>query len=124
MNELLSSKRRQPSGHTKTWQLQVLGFMHIQLMRMGRAGQTATRKELSFRVAGWYSKKGWLAQRIRSHECSWIRQRTIPSSRQGLHAKTQCLLEDEGTLIAVEEYMTRAGKLPTRAGLVKAVSDY
>jgi hypothetical protein len=48
----------------------------------------------------------------------------MPSSRQGLHAKTQCLLEDEATLISVEEYMTGAGKLATRAGLATAVSDY
>jgi hypothetical protein len=65
MNKLLASKRRLPSGDTKTWQLQELSFMHIQLMRMGRAKQTATRKDLSFTVAACHSNKGWVAQRTR-----------------------------------------------------------
>jgi hypothetical protein len=124
MNKLLASKRRQPSGDTKTWRLQELSFVHIELMRMGRAKQTATRKELSFTVAACYSNKGWVAQRTRSHERLWIRHRIIPSRRQGVHSKTQCLLEDAGTLIAVQEYMTGAGKLASQAGLAKAVTDY
>jgi hypothetical protein len=45
-------------------------------------------------------------------------------SKQDLHAKTPCMLEDDGTLKAMEEYMTRAGELASSQGLSKAVSDY
>jgi hypothetical protein len=93
----------------------------MHLMRMGRGGQKATPKELSFTVAACYSKKGWVAHQIR---CMWFRPQRIASSKQGLHAKTQCLLEDKDTLIAVEEYMIGGGKLATRAGLAQAVTEY
>jgi hypothetical protein len=48
----------------------------------------------------------------------------IPKGAQGRHAKTLCMLEDEGTLMAFEEYMTGEGKLATGPGLANAITEY
>jgi hypothetical protein len=50
--------------------------------------------------------------------------RKIPQSQQGRNAKTICMLEDEGTLMAVEEYMTGEGKLATALGLANAITEH
>jgi hypothetical protein len=95
--------------------------MHLQISRLGRPGLNIPRKEFSEMVAESASKKSYVAERIRAHECSWIRHRAIPMSKQDLHAKTPCMLENDCTLKAMEEYMTRAGELGSSQ---KAVSDY
>lgn len=39
----------------------------------------------------------------------WIQKRRIPTGQQGKNAKMICMLEDEGTMIAVRECITTAG---------------
>ncbi|KAA8913471.1 hypothetical protein FN846DRAFT_929236 [Sphaerosporella brunnea] len=125
MKMLLLSARKRPTGADLTWHLQVQALICAQLANTGLNGRcTKTRSELSRAVAKRSLKKGYVAKRIASHEISWITKREIPKSYQGLHAKTICMLEDEGTLMAFEEYMTGEGKLATGPGLANAITEY
>jgi hypothetical protein len=40
-----------------------------------------------------------------SHSYTDVYVRVIPKSYQGLHAKTSCISEDEGSPMAFEDYM-------------------
>ena len=59
-------------------------------------------------ATGWGRSKHTAANIIR-WEKSWIKTRTIISSQRGKHAKSQSMLNDEGTSIAVREYLEEAG---------------
>ncbi|KAA8900001.1 hypothetical protein FN846DRAFT_1023131 [Sphaerosporella brunnea] len=125
MQKLLSSARKCPAGQDYTRHLQVKAFICVQLAHTGLDGRCAkTRTELSLQVAQHSLKKSYVAKRIRLHETSWITKRVIPEGAQGRHAKTPCMLEDEGTLMAFEEYMAGEGKLATGPGLASAITEY
>ncbi|KAA8903597.1 hypothetical protein FN846DRAFT_919925 [Sphaerosporella brunnea] len=125
MKKLLLSARKCPAGQDYTRHLQVKAFICVQLAHTGLGGRCAkTRTELSLQVAQHSLKKSYVAKGIRLHETSWITKRVIPEGAQGRHAKTPCMLEDEGTLMAFEEYMTGEGKLATGPGLANAITEY
>jgi hypothetical protein len=83
-----------------------------------------TRDTMSNNVASNSKGRTFVVRRIRSHECSWIKKRIIPTSRQGRYPKITCGLEDEGTARTVEEYIKTAGKRANSKGLVDAVTNY
>jgi len=75
------------------WQLK-----HPELPHKKAALTTAT---------GWGRSKHTVENIIRG-EKSWIITRTIVSSLRGKHAKSQSMLNDEGTIIAMCEYIDKA----------------
>jgi len=69
-----------------------------------------SRKELALRVA---HSAGWskaVAQRILLQEVKYIKQGIIPTPKQGKHSKVVSWLSDEGTILAMKEYMSQAGE--------------
>lgn len=54
-------------------------------------------------VAISFQKGQSIQERIMRSERMWIQHRNIPTSQQGKNAKIMCMLEDEGTMIAVQE---------------------
>ena len=49
--------------------------------------------------------------------------RTIPESGQGKNARIACMLEDQGTCMAMDQYISSAGKHANSDGLAQAVTD-
>lgn len=84
---------------------QVLQFMNWQLKDPDLPRKTAALKT----AIGWGRGKHVAANIIRL-EKSWIKTRSIALSQRGKHAKSQSMLNDEGTLIAVREYLEGAGE--------------
>jgi hypothetical protein len=107
MDKLLRS-RRSPAGQDKIWHLQVLYFMNWQVTSLQR-GLGLSRKACAMNVAIGYQKGQHVQERILKHEKRWIQTRTIPISQQGKNAKMFCMLEDEGTMLVVQEYIASAG---------------
>ena len=68
--------------------------------------------------------KSFVAERIRLHECQWVKYRTIPESGQGKNARIACMLEDQGTCMAMDEYISSVGKYANSDGLAQAVTGY
>ena len=69
-----------------------------------------SRKELALRVA---HSAGWskaVAERIVLPEVKYIKQGIIPTPKQGKHSKVVSWLSDEGTILAMKEYMSQAGE--------------
>jgi hypothetical protein len=82
------------------------------------------RTELSKEVARFHGHGEASADRIRAQESLWVRFRCFPDSLQGRHAKTHCMLEDEGTLLVMREYMAGAGLHATTEDLANAITVY
>ena len=61
-------------------------------------------------ATGWRQSKH-TSENIIRWEKSWIKTRAIISSQRGKHAKSQSMLNDEGTLIAVCKYLEGAGEI-------------
>jgi len=71
--------------------------------------QSVSRKELALLVAksaGWGM---WVMRRILKQEVDFIRLGKLPAPRQGRHAKVASWLTDEGTMLAMREYMSVSG---------------
>ena len=84
---------------------QVLQFMNWQLKCPDLARKTAAINT----AIGWGRSKH-TAESIIRWEKSWIKTRTIILSQRGKHAKSQSMLNDEGTLMVVREYIEGAGE--------------
>jgi hypothetical protein len=69
-----------------------------------------TRKECAMNVAICYQKGRKVQERILRLERGWVRHRKMPISGQGKNSKMLCMLEDEGTMIAVQEFLATAGQ--------------
>ena len=124
VQQILHSKRMTPTGQDAIWRRQVLAFLCAQISDIRFDGGKLGRLELSMQVARHAIKKKHVAERIRAQETLWIQQRTIPESGQGRNARVECLLEDRGTRLAMEQYISRAGKHANSEGLAQAVTDY
>ena len=68
--------------------------------------------------------KSFVAERIRLLECQWVKYRTIPEGGQAKNARIACMPEDQGTCMAMDEYISSAGKHANSDGLAQAVTDY
>ena len=105
------------------WNLQLFAFLKLQLkaeMEWNKnelARQSTdpitpyrSRMELALQVA---KSAGWsksVAQRILNHEVQYIRHGKLPVLKQGKHSKTASWISDEGTILAMREYMAEAGE--------------
>jgi len=67
-------------------------------------------------------------QRVRNQildpEKSWIKGRKLPVSQQGKSPMLYCLINDEGTRLALREYLAGAGERVTGQHLAFAISTY
>ena len=52
----------------------------------------------------------WVMRRILRQEVEYIRFGKLPAPKQGGHAKVTSWLSDEGTMLAMREYMSVAGE--------------
>jgi len=69
-----------------------------------------SRKALALTIAmagGWGT---WVMKRILRQEVEYIRSGKLPVPRQGKHSKIASWLTDEGTMLAMREYMSVAGE--------------
>jgi len=73
---------------------------HPELPRKSAVQNTAT---------GWGRGK-CTAENIIRWEKSWIKTRTVIPCMRGKHAKSQSMLNDEGTMMAVRDYIDRTGE--------------
>lgn len=111
MAKLLQSKRH-PAGQDYEWHLQVLYFMNWQALGLKRkleAKAWPSRKVCAMNIASMFQKGQRVQERILKHEKLWIQKRRIPTSKQGKNAKMMCMLEDEGTMMVVQECIASAG---------------
>ena len=106
LHRILRLKRQRPffQQDLERYQ-QVLHFMNWQLKQ-----PCLTRKEAAVNTAIGFGKGKHVARQIPLRERDWICNRTILHSNRGRHAKAVCMLEDEGTLRAVREYLEEAGE--------------
>jgi len=71
--------------------------------------QSVSRKELALlvaKLAGWGM---WVMRGILKQEVDFIRLGKLPAPRQGRHSKVASWLTDEGTMLAMREYMSVSG---------------
>lgn len=61
-------------------------------------------------VAIFYQKCRKVQERILRLERAWVKHRKIPISGQGKNSKMLCMLEDEGTMMAVQQVLATAGQ--------------
>lgn len=74
-----------------------------------RARSLPSRKACAMGVATSFQKGQRVQERILRHEKLWIQSRKIPVSQQGKNTKMMIMLEDEGTMMAVQECRASAG---------------
>jgi len=80
-------------GMNKSWGL-CSGNLRRALFPAGQTNQAGPSSQWKSLVS-MHSETS--ARRIRVQKTLWVRYRCIPDSLQGRHAKTHCMLEDEGT---------------------------
>lgn len=102
---LYRKKRSSTSTHDLDRYFQVFQFMNWQLKH-----PDLPRKKAALNTATGWGRGKHTAENIIRWEKSWIKTRTIVTSMRGKHAKSQSMLNDEGTLIAVREYIDGAGE--------------
>ena len=127
MAKVVKRRAKTRSGHyfglQLDWNLQLFAFLKLQLKaemlwNKKELARQATdpitpshsRIELAFQVA---KSAGWstsVAKRILSHEVQYIRHSKTPVPQQGKHSKVASWISDEGTILAMKEYMAQAGE--------------
>jgi len=110
-------------GFQLDWNVQLYTFIKLQLkaQKDWRAAELKrhpteiitkhkTRKALALLVA---NSGGWgiaVRNRILQQEVAYIRSGKLPSPKQGRHVKAASWISDEGTMLAIREYISLAGK--------------
>lgn len=105
------------------WNIQLFTFVKLQLKveRSWIKGELSrcptdpitsrpSRKQLALQVA---NGAGWsksVAERILTQEVRYIKYGKVPAPKQGRHSKVVSWLSDEGTILAMQEYMSQAGE--------------
>ncbi|KAI5839736.1 hypothetical protein DFP73DRAFT_598397 [Morchella snyderi] len=115
-----------PNGHDLTWHLQVLQFMNWQ-MRCLKTRQllgSSFRKECAMNVDIGFGKGARVRDRLLENEKRWVKERDIERSKQGRTSSMVSMLEDEGIMIAVREFIASSGGGIRAETLCNAVSEY
>jgi len=123
MRKLLKSKRRAPKGQDLEHHLQVLEFLRFQQYGLQKTFWKRTRKDAASFIAAANGHGNQLRNRIIQNELSWIRSRHIPSTHQGKSAMLHRLIDDEGTKLALREYLAGAGEAITGQSVAYAISS-
>jgi hypothetical protein len=108
--KLLLACSKAPNGYDFTWHLQVLQFMNWQIRGIKNTHLLAlpSRRECAMNVAIGFGKGAKVRDRILDNEKQWIKGRKIGSSKQGKMAKMVSMLEDEGTMMAIQKCIASA----------------
>jgi len=127
MSKVIKRRAKTRSGHyfglQLNWNLQLFAFLKVQLKtemlwhKKELARQPTDpitpyqpRMELALQVA---KSAGWskaVAKRILNQEVEYIRHGKISVPQQGKHSKVASWITDEGTELAMKEYMAQAGE--------------
>jgi len=127
MSKVIKRRAKTRSGHhfglQLNWNLQLCAFLKVQLKtemlwhKKELARQPIDlitlyqpRMELALQVA---KSAGWskaVAKRILNQEVEYIHHCKIPVPQQGKHSKVASWITDEGTELAMKEYMAQAGE--------------
>jgi len=124
MRRLLNSKKRKPKGQDLVRHIQVLEFLRFQRYRLQKAFWSWTRKDATSIVAVTGGNGERVRNRIIQHEKSWIQNRHIPVSYQGKSPMLHRLIDNEGTKLALREYLPSAGERITGQSVAYAISSY
>jgi hypothetical protein len=124
MRRLLNSKRRKPKGQDLVRHIQVLEFLRFQRYGLQKSFWKRTRKESASIVAATGGHGERVRNRIIQHEKDWIKNRHIPLSYQGKSPMLHRLIDDEGTKLALREYLASAGERITGQSVAYAISSY
>jgi len=105
------------------WNVQLYAFLKLQLKaerrwKLAELQRKATdpitlrktRKQLAMLVARCGGWGVWVMKRMLKQEVNYVRCGKLPAPKQGRHAKVTSWLSDEGTMLAMREYMSVAGE--------------
>ena len=105
------------------WNHQLYSFIKLQLKTEREWKQAELQREPSDPITAYKSRKDmallvaksggwglWVMKRILMQEVAYIRHGRLPSSKQGKHTKVTSWLTDDGTMVAMQEYMSQAGE--------------
>jgi len=111
------------SGLQLDWNSQLYAFVKIQLkaevqwkqaeLKRGPTEPITPRKSgkeralLVAQAGGWGT---WVMHQILRQEVYYIRNGKLPAPKQGKHVKVASWLPDQGTIMAMQEYMKHAGE--------------
>ena len=124
MRRLLQSKRRAPKGQDLQHHLQVLEFLRFQRHGLQKPFWKRTRKAAVSLIAAANGHGNRVRKRIINNEKSWIKGRHISSTHQGKSPMLHRLIDDEGTKLALREYLAGAGEAITGQSVAYAISQY
>lgn len=105
LKELLRKKNHGLQGQTLRRHELVLQLMHSTRSRT----ELETRKDMAFNIARGYGRGRYLSTMILKWERSWISHRKIEDDKRGRKNALRSWLNDEGTILAVREYIAQAG---------------
>ena len=102
-----------PTGQDRQWHYQVLAFLCAQVSDIQESQDKPSpnsqrRVDLSMKVARHSINRKYVAEKVRTHESLWVKQRTIPESGHGKKSQISCMLEDLGTCLEMEQYIASA----------------
>ena len=124
MRKQLKSKRRKPKGQDLDNHLQVLEFLRLQRYGLQKPFWKRTRKAAAAMVAATGGRGERVRNRIMDNEKDWIKNRLIPLSQRGKSPMLHRLIDDEGTKLALREYIAGAGERITGQSLAYVISSY
>jgi len=110
------SKSSTIRGHLLMKYIQVLNFLKVQALQERRWSMKQeyilikTREQLAKQVADGEGAGQWTWRQLMKNAVSWIKERMIQHPKKGRHPKITSMLKDEGTLLAVREYISQAGE--------------
>ena len=116
--------RRAPKGQDLEHHLQVLEFLRFQRHGLHKTFWKRTRKAAVSLIAAANGRGSRVSKRIIQNEKSWIQSRHIPPTHQGKSPILHRLIDDEGTKLALREYLAGAGEAITGQSVAYAISEY
>lgn len=124
LKRVLKSKKSPLCGQKHVRALQVLEFLRFQKLGLTKATWNLPRMEIAKNIAATSGQSRKTALRIIHNEREWIQTRTMSSGQQGKSRHLVSLLNDEGTQLAVREYLAGAGETVTAHSLAVAISKF
>lgn len=124
MQRYLKSKRCRLRGKDLQRHLQVLEFMRFQRHGLQKTIWSKSRMELAYLVAAGAESGRRVALRIIHDERKWIQKRQIDSREQRKQAMLLSQLTDEGTLLAIREFIANAGDTVSSHSMAVAITKY
>lgn len=105
LKQLLRRKSHGLRGETHRRHELVLQLMHATRSRL----EHETRKDIAFNIARGHGRGKYLSAMVLKWERQWINTRKIDDDERGRKNALRSWLNDEGTMLAVREYIAQAG---------------